>query len=95
MNSNMFPIICKEFLHIVRDKHTLDVFQLIPVKQHFLLGYTANNDGRDIPQISFLLAKNIHIVNKAEFTPRNVQATEGRKTTNFEVRLRLDNRTEN
>lgn len=33
----------------------------------------------------------IHIADKAEFTPRNVQTSEGRKTTVFAVKLQLSN----
>ncbi|MBP1702990.1 MAG: hypothetical protein H6Q38_2097 [Chloroflexi bacterium] len=33
-----------------------------------------------------------HIADQAEFTPRNVQTAEGRKTTVFAVELALDNR---
>jgi HlyD family secretion protein len=33
----------------------------------------------------------VHIADKAEFTPRNVQTQEGRRTTVFAVRLKLDN----
>jgi multidrug resistance efflux pump len=33
----------------------------------------------------------IHIADQAEFTPRNVQTTEGRKTTVFAVKLQLSN----
>jgi HlyD family secretion protein len=32
----------------------------------------------------------IHIADQAEFTPRNVQTVEGRKTTVFAIKLRLD-----
>lgn len=32
----------------------------------------------------------IHIADRAEFTPRNVQTVEGRKTTVFAIKLRLD-----
>ncbi|MRR31029.1 efflux RND transporter periplasmic adaptor subunit, partial [bacterium] len=33
----------------------------------------------------------IHIANQAEFTPRNVQTSEGRKTTVFAVKLQMSN----
>jgi HlyD family secretion protein len=33
----------------------------------------------------------VHIADKAEFTPRNVQTTEGRKTTVFAIELSIDN----
>jgi len=33
----------------------------------------------------------IHIADQAEFTPRNVQTTEGRKTTVFAVKLQIAN----
>lgn len=36
-------------------------------------------------------AQIVHIADQAEFTPRNVQTTESRKTTVFAVRLQLDN----
>jgi HlyD family secretion protein len=32
----------------------------------------------------------IHVSDQAEFTPRNVQTTEGRKTTVFAIKLRVD-----
>jgi HlyD family secretion protein len=31
-----------------------------------------------------------HIADKAEFTPRNVQTADGRRTTVFAIRLALD-----
>ncbi len=32
----------------------------------------------------------VHISDRAEFTPRNVQTVEGRKTTVFAIKLRLE-----
>jgi ABC-2 type transport system permease protein len=48
MNSRLWPIIRKEFIHIIRDRRTLVVMFLIPVIQLVLLGYAANTDIRHL-----------------------------------------------
>lgn len=44
MNSRLFAIARKEFIHIVRDPRTLMVIFLIPILQLVLLGYAATTD---------------------------------------------------
>ncbi|MEP7199102.1 MAG: ABC transporter permease [Chloroflexota bacterium] len=48
MNSRLWPIIRKEFIHIIRDPRTLVVMFVIPVVQLVLLGYAANTDIRHL-----------------------------------------------
>jgi ABC-2 type transport system permease protein len=48
MNSRLWAIVQKEFIHIVRDPRTLAVMFLIPVVQLVLLGYAANTDIRHL-----------------------------------------------
>ena len=48
MNTRLWPIIRKEFIHIARDPRTLVVMFLIPVVQLVLLGYAANTDIRHL-----------------------------------------------
>lgn len=58
------------------------------------VGQEANVRVDSFPSISFK-ARVIHISDKAEFTPRNVQTVEGRKNTVFAIRLKIidaDNR---
>src|SRR5512135_1645104 len=44
MNSRLWPILRKEFIHIMRDPRTLAIMFLIPVVQLVLLGYAATTD---------------------------------------------------
>lgn len=44
MHSRLWPILRKEFIHIVRDPRTLAIMFLIPVVQLILLGYAATTD---------------------------------------------------
>ena len=46
MNTRLFAIIRKEFIHILRDRRTLVIMFLIPLIQLVLLGYAATNDIR-------------------------------------------------
>lgn len=48
MNSRLFAITRKEFIHIVRDPRTLAVMLLIPIVQLILLGYAATTDIRHL-----------------------------------------------
>lgn len=53
MNSRLWPIIRKEFIHIVRDPRTLAVMFLIPIVQLLLLGYAATTDIRHLETAVF------------------------------------------
>lgn len=53
------------------------------------LGQSAAVQVDSFPGLSFN-ATVIHIAGKAEFTPRNVQTVEGRKTTVFAIKLQVD-----
>lgn len=44
MNTRLWPIVRKEFLHIFRDPRTLAITFLIPIVQLILLGYAATTD---------------------------------------------------
>ncbi len=46
MNTRLFSIMRKEFIHILRDPRTLFIMFAIPVVQLILLGYAATNDIR-------------------------------------------------
>ncbi|MBI1800195.1 MAG: ABC transporter permease [Chloroflexi bacterium] len=48
MNTRLWPIMRKEFIHIVRDPRTLAVMFIIPVVQLILLGYAATTDIRHL-----------------------------------------------
>ncbi|HLO29209.1 MAG TPA: efflux RND transporter periplasmic adaptor subunit, partial [Anaerolineales bacterium] len=52
------------------------------------IGETANVSVDSYPNEKFN-ARVVYISNQAEFTPRNVQTAEGRKTTVFAVKLKL------
>jgi HlyD family secretion protein len=54
------------------------------------LGQNATLSVDSFPQEMFT-ATVIHMADQAEFTPRNVQTIEGRKTTVFAIRLTIDN----
>jgi multidrug resistance efflux pump len=54
------------------------------------IGQSANLAVDSFPGVVFT-AKIIHISDQAEFTPRNVQTTEGRKSTVFAVKLQIEN----
>jgi ABC-2 type transport system permease protein len=49
MRSRLWPIIRKEFIHIIRDPRTLVVMFVMPLMQLILLGYAATSDVRNIP----------------------------------------------
>lgn len=48
MGTRIWPIIRKEFIHIVRDPRTLVVMFVMPLMQLILLGYAATTDVRNI-----------------------------------------------
>ena len=54
------------------------------------LGQTAQVSVDSFPQLAFE-GRVIHIADQAEYTPRNVQTQEGRRTTVFAVKLAVDN----
>jgi ABC-2 type transport system permease protein len=49
MGTRIWPIIRKEFIHIIRDPRTLAVMFVAPLMQLILLGYAATTDVRNIP----------------------------------------------
>jgi ABC-2 type transport system permease protein len=49
MGSRLWPIIRKEFIHIIRDPRTLAVMFFTPLLQLVLFGYAATSDVRNIP----------------------------------------------
>lgn len=49
MGSRLWPIMRKEFIHIIRDPRTLAVMFLMPLMQLILLGYAATTDVRNVP----------------------------------------------
>ena len=48
MNTRLWSIIRKEFIHILRDRRTLVVMFMMPILQLVLLGYAATNDIRHL-----------------------------------------------
>jgi HlyD family secretion protein len=54
------------------------------------LGQTAAVTIDSFPNVTFV-AQVVHIADKAEFTPRNVQTSQGRRSTVFAVKLALSN----
>ena len=54
------------------------------------LGQTVSVTVDSFPDQTFM-AKVVHIADAAEFTPRNVQTAEGRRTTVFAIKLTIDN----
>ena len=48
MTSRLWPILRKEFIHIIRDPRALGVMIMIPVVQLILLGYAATSDVRHL-----------------------------------------------
>lgn len=80
-------------LTVVADLANLEITVYIPEDQYgqIMLGQTARITVDSYPGQEFQ-AQVVHIADKAEFTPRNVQTPEGRRTTVFAVRLKLENR---
>lgn len=72
------------------DQLTITVY--IPEDRYgqLVLGETANLKVDSYPDEDFVAAI-VQIADQAEFTPRNVQTAEGRSTTVFAVKLRVDN----
>src|SRR4030067_3593 len=48
MNTRLWSIIRKEFIHILPDRRTLVVMFMMPILQLVLLGYAATNDIRHL-----------------------------------------------
>ncbi len=71
----------------------LDITVYVPEDRYgqIQLSQTAKVSVDSYPGITFT-ATVTHIADKAEFTPRNVQTAEGRRTTVFAVKLSIDNR---
>lgn len=53
MQSRIWPIMRKEFIHIVRDPRTLGVMFIAPLLQLILLGYAAATNVRNVPLAVF------------------------------------------
>src|ERR687884_142650 len=53
MGSRLWPIIRKEFIHIIRDPRTLGVMFFTPLMQLILFGYAATSDVRNVPMAVF------------------------------------------
>ena len=49
MHSRIWPVIRKEFIHILRDPRTLAVMFIAPLMQLILFGYAATSDVRNVP----------------------------------------------
>ncbi len=49
MRSRIWPVIRKEFIHIIRDPRTLGVMFIAPLMQLILFGYAATSDVRNVP----------------------------------------------
>jgi HlyD family secretion protein len=79
-------------LMVVSDLADLQMTVYIPEDRYgqIMLGQTARIT-IDSYTAEYFTARVVHIADKAEFTPRNVQTQEGRRTTVFAVRLKLDN----
>ncbi len=79
-------------LLVVSDLSRLEITVYIPEDRYgeIRLGQTAAVSVDSFPGKTFT-ATVVHIADQAEFTPRNVQTTEGRKTTVFAVKLQIDN----
>ncbi|MBI3242274.1 MAG: efflux RND transporter periplasmic adaptor subunit [Chloroflexi bacterium] len=77
---------------VVADLSQLQITVYAPEDRYggIKLGQTATVTVDSFPNDSFT-ATVVHIADKAEFTPRNVQTAEGRKTTVFAVKLSIDN----
>jgi HlyD family secretion protein len=72
------------------DPLTITVFVPESDYGNLSIGQSANISVDSFPGVVFT-AKVIHISDQAEFTPRNVQTTEGRKSTVFAVKLQIEN----
>lgn len=79
-------------LLVIADLGRLTITVYVPEDRYgaINLGQTATVAVDSFPDEDFAAAV-VHIADKAEFTPRNVQTTEGRKTTVFAVKLSIDN----
>ncbi len=73
MNSRLWPIIRKEFIHIVRDPRTLAVMFIIPVVQLILLGYAATTDIRHLSIAAY----------DADHTPQSRQLLEAYRASDY------------
>ncbi len=79
-------------LLVLGDLFTLNLTVYVPEDRYgqIILGHTYPVTVDSFPGTTFE-AVVTHIADEAEFTPRNVQTVEGRKTTVFAVRLSLAN----
>lgn len=79
-------------LFVIADLKQLEITVYVPEDRYgqIALGQTAQVTVDSFAGQTFA-ATVVHIADQAEFTPRNVQTSEGRKTTVFAIRLRVDN----
>jgi HlyD family secretion protein len=77
---------------VIADLTQLQITVYIPEDRYgsIKLGETATVTVDSVPGETFT-ATVIHIADHAEFTPRNVQTAEGRKTTVYAIKLSIDN----
>jgi multidrug resistance efflux pump len=78
--------------YVLADLQHLTITVYVPEDRYgtITLGQTATVTVDSYPGESFTATVS-HIADQAEFTPRNVQTADGRKTTVFAVRLTIDN----
>jgi len=74
------------------DLTNLTITVYVPEDRYGLvsLGQTAEVRVDSFPDLSFT-ATVVHIADQAEFTPRNVQTVEGRSSTFYAIKLKIDN----
>jgi HlyD family secretion protein len=79
-------------LFIVADLNRLKITVYVPEDRYgqIKLEQKANVAVDSFPNQTFT-ATVTHIANRAEFTPRNVQTADGRKTTVFAIKLSIEN----
>jgi HlyD family secretion protein len=79
-------------LLVVADLSQLQITVYTPEDRYgtITLGQTASVKVDSYPTETFT-ATVVHIADRAEFTPRNVQTADGRKTTVFAIKLSIDN----
>jgi HlyD family secretion protein len=77
---------------VIADLSQLQITVYVPEDRYgaLNLGQTAAVTVDSFPDETFTAAV-VHIADRAEFTPRNVQTAEGRKTTVFAVKLSINN----
>jgi multidrug resistance efflux pump len=79
-------------LLVIADLRRLEITVYVPEDRYgtIALGQAASVAVDSFPGQTFA-ASVVHIADRAEFTPRNVQTADGRKTTVFAIKLAIDN----